>query len=66
MSKRQLLLLLAVVTILVAALAGCEKKLELSPVLPRVEANIECGYAPMEVQFVALASGGNPVADPTG
>ena len=66
MSKRQLFLLIAVSSILFVALTGCDETDELSPVLTRVEANIECGYAPMDVQFVAIASGGNPVADPTG
>ncbi len=66
MSKRQLFLLIAVASVLFVALTGCDETDELSPVLTRVEANIECGYAPMDVQFVAIASGGNPVADPTG
>lgn len=52
--------------LLLAALSGCEDEQDLAPVFTRIEANVECGYAPLDVQFLAIASGGNPVADPTG
>ncbi|HPF34576.1 MAG TPA: PKD domain-containing protein [Candidatus Krumholzibacteria bacterium] len=51
---------------LFAAVTGCSKDEDLAPVFTRVEANVECGYAPVDVQFLAIASGGNPKQDPTG
>lgn len=49
-----------------ALLAGCGEDEDLAPVITRVQANIDCGVAPTEVQFVAFVSGGDPGPDPTG
>ncbi|MBK9303058.1 MAG: PKD domain-containing protein [bacterium] len=49
-----------------ALLAGCGEDADLAPVITRVQANIDCGVAPTEVQFVAFVSGGDPGPDPTG
>lgn len=65
LTRKPLLWALAALA-LAAALPGCDEDKDLAPVLTRVEANVECGYAPLDVQFLAIASGGNPMADPTG
>ena len=49
-----------------ALLAGCSEDADLAPVITRGQANIDCGVAPTEVQFVAFVSGGDPGPDPTG
>jgi len=66
MSIRQCLIFLAIPSVLFVVVTGCGDSTDLAPVLTRVEANISCGYVPMDVQFVAIASGGDPVTDPTG
>ncbi len=62
--KSLLLITLAALTALV--FAGCGDEEDLAPVLTRVQASAECGVAPLDVQFLAIASGGNQLADPTG
>ncbi len=49
-----------------ALIVGCSDDENLKPIITRIEANIECSVAPVDVQFVAYVSGGDPVADPTG
>ena len=49
-----------------ALLSGCGEEDNLAPVITRVQANMECGVAPADVQFVAFVSGGDPGSDPTG
>jgi len=49
-----------------ALLVGCGEDEDFAPVITRIQANIDCGIAPTEVQFVAFVSGGDPGADPTG
>jgi hypothetical protein len=49
-----------------ALLAGCGSEDDLAPVITRIQANVDCGVAPTEVQFVASVSGGNGGPDPTG
>ncbi len=61
------ILLVAMIAVAGAALlAGCSDKADLAPVITRVQANVDCGVAPTEVQFVAFVSGGDPGPDPTG
>jgi PKD repeat protein len=47
-------------------LVGCSDDQNLAPVIARIQANVECGVAPCDVQFLAIASGGDLLQDPTG
>ena len=47
-------------------IVGCSDETNLRPVITRIEANVTCGVAPVDVQFVAIVTGGNPIPDPTG
>lgn len=49
-----------------ALLASCSSDENLIPTITRIEANVECGVAPVDVQFVAFVTGGDPTPDPTG
>jgi len=66
MSCRKPLLWAIAALALFAAVQGCSEDENLAPVFTRVESNVECGYAPVDVQFLAIASGGDAMEDPTG
>ena len=64
--KRRVLSAVLIVAAGAALLAGCGDDVDLAPVITRVQANVDCGVAPTDVQFVAFVSGGDPGEDPTG
>lgn len=66
MQTRKPLLILLLAASLALALVGCDSKTNLVPVITRMQASPECGIAPMHVQFVAIASGGDRLDNPTG
>ena len=49
-----------------ALAVGCGDEDDLVPYFTRVDADPYCGVAPLQVQFLAFASGGDTKADPTG
>jgi len=63
MRKLGLILLLAALAAMLVA--GCGED-ETKPVITRLYASETCGIAPLRVDFRADASGGAPLADPTG
>jgi len=63
---RKFLLILWLACLVLAVAVGCSKKVNLMPVFTRIEANVECGIAPVDVQFTAFVTGGDPTANPTG
>lgn len=63
---RKILIPVLLLGLTTALLVGCGDDETLKPVITRIEANIDCSYAPVDVQFVAFVSGGDPSADPTG
>lgn len=64
MRKSILIALLAAAAM--ALLPGCGDDENLVPYFARTEAEPECGVAPLEVQFLAYATGGDMADDPTG
>ncbi len=64
MRKYLIIVLLSVLA--TAWLVGCSDDTTYKPVITRIEANVDCGYPPIDIQFVAFVSGGDPSADPTG
>ncbi|MBU0742795.1 lamin tail domain-containing protein [bacterium] len=63
---RKFMLILWLACLVIAVVVGCSDDGNLRPSITRLEANVECGIAPVNVQFVAFVTGGNPTADPTG
>jgi PKD domain len=66
MLSRKSLLIFFILSLCLGLMVGCDEDENLVPVLTRVQANAECGVAPMIVQFLAIASGGDQLDDPTG
>jgi hypothetical protein len=66
MLSRKPLLILILLSLCLGLVVGCDEDENLVPVLTRVQANAECGVAPLDVQFLAIASGGDQLEDPTG
>lgn len=62
--KRAFLLLLPAVLLVMLGVAGCND--ESLPTFTRVKVFPDCGVAPLEVEGLAIASGGNESGDPTG
>ncbi len=62
--KRALFLLLPAVLLVLIALVGCED--ETNPKFTRLRVYPDCGVAPLNVEGLAIASGGNESGDPTG
>ncbi len=46
--------------------SGCNDDVNRVPSFTRVASDVDCGPAPLDVQFVAIATGGDPQSDPTG
>ncbi|MBC8422599.1 lamin tail domain-containing protein [bacterium] len=63
---RKILLTIWLTCLAVAVIVGCSDETNLRPVITRIEANVTCGVAPVDVQFVAIVTGGDPLPDPTG
>jgi len=63
---RKLTLITCLAGLALGVLAGCDSDENLKPVITRIEANVECGVAPVDVQFVVFVTGGDPTPDPTG
>ena len=64
MRKSILITLMAVIAI--ACLSGCGDDENLVPYFTRTQADPACGVAPLEIQFLAFATGGDLTDDPTG
>jgi hypothetical protein len=62
--KRAFLLLLPATLLFVLAMSGCNDESE--PEFTRVRVYPECGVAPLQVEGLAIVSGGNESGDPTG
>ncbi len=62
---RKTIVLFFLAALCLAVLVGCAKK-DLAPYFTRIATSGDCGVAPFQVEFLAMASGGNPKADPTG
>jgi len=62
--KRALLLLLPAVLLVFLSIAGCNE--ETAPSVTRINVYPECGIAPLRVDCMAAASGGDESGDPTG
>jgi hypothetical protein len=62
--KRAFLLLLPAVLLVFLAVAGCND--ESNPTFTRIRVFPDCGVAPLQVEGLAIASGGNESGDPTG
>ncbi len=63
---RKILSTIWLTSLAIAVIVGCSDETNLRPVITRIEANVTCGVAPVDVQFVAIVTGGNPIPDPTG
>ncbi len=63
---RKTILCLCLAAAGLALAVGCSDDEDLVPYFTRVEADPECGVAPLPVQFLAFASGGDLKDDPTG
>ncbi|MCP4291922.1 MAG: PKD domain-containing protein [bacterium] len=62
--KRAQLILLPAVLLVFLAIAGCND--ESQPKFTRIRVYPDCGIAPMNVEGLAIVSGGNESGDPTG
>lgn len=62
--KRALLLLLPVSLLVALAISGCND--ESKPAFTRVRVYPDCGVAPLQVEGLAIVSGGNETGNPTG
>ena len=62
--KRALLLLLPALLLVFLVIAGCDD--ESKPSFTRVKVFPACGVVPLQVEGLAIASGGNESGDPTG
>jgi hypothetical protein len=63
---RKYLLLFCLTGLVLTLLVGCSDDTNLKPLITRIEASIECSPPPVDIQFVAYVTGGDPLADPTG
>ncbi len=63
---RKSILILWLAAVCLACLAGCGDDENLVPYFTRVEADPACGVAPLNVEFLAMASGGDLKDEPTG
>lgn len=66
MLSRKPMLILFLLSLCLGLLVGCDEGENLVPVLTRVQVSSQCGVAPLDVQFIAIASGGDQLDDPTG
>lgn len=62
---RKILVIVVMAALSSVLLAGCKSD-NLVPYFTRWASNVDCGVAPLLVQFTARASGGDLEADPTG
>lgn len=62
--KRALLLLLPASLLVIMAISGCND--DSLPAFTRVKVNPNCGVVPLQVEGIAIASGGNETGSPTG
>ena len=62
--KRAFLLLLPAVLLVLLSIAGCNDETE--PQFSRIRVYPACGVVPLQVDCLAVASGGNETGDPTG
>ncbi len=62
--KRALLLLLPAVLLVLLSIAGCND--ETNPQISRIRVYPACGVVPLQVDALAIATGGNESGDPTG
>lgn len=62
--KRAFLLLLPAVLLVFLSIAGCNDETE--PSFSRMTVYPDCGVAPLQVEGLAVATGGNESGDPTG
>ena len=63
---RNSILITLMAVIAIACLSGCGDDDNLVPYFSRTQADPVCGVAPLEVQFLAFATGGDLTDDPTG
>jgi PKD domain-containing protein len=66
MLLRKSVLSIWLIIAIMAFLSGCDDDLNNKPIINRITSTHECGTAPLDVQFVVLASGGDPLDDSTG
>ncbi len=63
---RNSMLILGLVLATLVIVTGCGDDDNKVPIFTRTSSSVDCGVVPMDVQFVAITSGGDPMADPTG
>jgi len=63
---RKYLLFICLTGLVLTLIIGCGDDTNLKPLITRIEASIECSPPPVDIQFVAFVTGGDPIANPTG